>query len=95
MPDNSNYRCKCPRCTIRSMRGPAVIITLGVLFLLQEMRGDFFAFHHTWPILLVVMGIVSLASSLAPMDGHVEDPINPVPPVPPVPPQGPVPGQGR
>jgi len=95
MPDNPDYRCKCPRCTIRSLRGPAVIITLGVLFLLQEMRGDFFSFHHTWPILLVVAGVVSLASSLAPMDGHVETPVGSVPPMPPTPPQGPVPGQGR
>ena len=92
MPDDSNSRCKCPRCTIRSLRGPAVIITLGVLFLLSEMRGDYLSFHHTWPVILVVLGIVSLASSLAPMDGHIEPPLTTVPPAPP---QGPLPGQGR
>jgi len=92
MPDDTNCRCKCPRCTIRSLRGPAVVITVGVLFLLSEMRGDFLSFHHTWPVILVVLGIVSLASSLAPMDGHIETPVNTVPPVPP---QGPLPGQGR
>jgi len=95
MPDDSNSRCKCPRCTIRSLRGPAVIITLGVLFLLSEMRGDYLSFHHTWPVILVVLGIVSLASSLAPMDGHIETRVNPAPPVPPVGPQGPYAGQGR
>src|SRR5271157_5792870 len=103
MPDDSNSRCKCPRCTIRSLRGPAVIITLGVLFLLSEMRGDYLSFHHTWPMILVVLGAVSLASSLAPMDGHIDPQINAVPPVAPVPaaqpgsqgPQGPMPGQGR
>jgi hypothetical protein len=97
MPDDSNPRCNCPRCTIRSMRGPAVIITIGVLFLLSEMRGDFFAFHHTWPMILVVMGVISLASSLAPMDGHIPSPTNAVPPaIPPVPPPpGSLPGQGR
>ena len=35
-------RCRCPRCTIRGLMGPAVIITIGVLFLLNEMRGDLF-----------------------------------------------------
>jgi len=95
MPDDSNSRCKCPRCTIRSLRGPAVIITLGVLFLLNEMRGDYLSFHHTWPVILVVLGIVSLASSLAPMDGHIEPRVSPPPPVPPVGPQGPYAGQGR
>lgn len=97
MPDDFNARCKCPRCTIRSLRGPAVIITLGVLFLLSEMHGDFFSFRHTWPFILVVLGIVSLASSLAPMDGHIERPLDAVPPPPPPPPTapGPLPGQGR
>ena len=95
MADDINPRCRCPRCTIRSLRGPAVLITLGVLFLLSEMRGDFFSFHHTWPMLLVVAGLVSLASSLAPMDGHVDLPGISVPPIPPSPPQGPLPGQGR
>ena len=95
MRDDINGRCKCPRCTIRSLRGPAVVITVGILFLLSEMRGDYFSFHHTWPVILVVLVAVSLASALAPMDGHLETPINTVPPIPPAPPQGPMPGQGR
>ena len=89
-------RCKCPRCTIRSLRGPAVIITVGVLFLLDQMRGSTFSFHNTWPMILIVMGVISLASALAPMDGHLETPANGVPPAPPpVGPPGSYPGQGR
>ena len=38
MADNSNPRCRCPRCTIRSLRGPAVVITLGILFLFLIVR---------------------------------------------------------
>jgi len=88
MADNSNPRCHCPRCTIRSLRGPAVVITLGILFLLSEMRGDYFAFHNTWPMILIVLGLMSLASAVAPMDGHVV----PTPPVTPgVPPPSGVP----
>jgi hypothetical protein len=95
MRDDVNCRCKCPRCTIRSLRGPAVLITVGILFLFDQMRGEYFSFHHTWPMILVVLGVVSLASALAPMDGHIETPVNTAPPVPPVGPQGPYPGQGR
>jgi hypothetical protein len=104
MPDDPNCRCKCPRCTIRSLRGPAVLITVGILFLLDQMRGSYYlSFHNTWPVILLVLGAISLASALAPMDGHIETRVNAVPPaVPPVPPtappvgpQGPFPGQGR
>ena len=89
MAGNSDVRCHCPRCTIRSLRGPAVVITLGILFLLSEMRGDYFAFHNTWPMILIVLGLMSLASAVAPMDGHVVPvpPVTPgVPPPPPAPP---------
>lgn len=93
MRDDVNYRCKCPRCTIRSLRGPAVIITVGVLFLLDQMHGSTFSFRNTWPMILIVMGVISLASALAPMDGHIETPVSGVPPPPP--PPGTYPGQGR
>jgi hypothetical protein len=94
MRDNVNSRCSCPRCTVRNLRGPAVLITVGILFLLEQMRGDYFSFHNTWPVILVVLGLVSLASSLAPMDGHIVT-APPVGPETPPPPAGPLPGQGR
>jgi hypothetical protein len=80
--------------------GPAILITLGLLFLLAQWRGGFFSFGNTFPVILIVIGIVSLASSLAPMDGHVSAsyPVIP-PPVMPGPaqnaPQNPMPGQGQ
>jgi hypothetical protein len=96
----NSIRCACPRCTIRSLMGPAIIITVGVLFLLDQMRGGNFSFGNTFPIILIVIGIVSLASALAPMDGHVSDTYPPVPPpaMPGAtqnPPQNPLPGQGQ
>jgi hypothetical protein len=51
--------------------GPAIIVTIGVLFLLSEMRGGFFDFSNTWPVILIVIGAISLASSLSSMTGHV------------------------
>ena len=93
-------RCHCQSCTIRGMMGPAILITLGVLFLLHQMHGGMFDFGNTWPVLLMIIGILLLASSLAPRDGHVE-PVRPAaapppavpPPVPP--PQTPYSGQGQ
>jgi hypothetical protein len=105
---SDNPRCRCPRCTIRALVGPAVIVTVGVLFLLQQMRGGYFDFGNTYPVILVVIGALLLASSLAPMDGHINtnapsvQPVNP--PSPPAAPgptppqnsyQSPYPGQGQ
>ena len=106
---SDNPKCRCPRCTIRSLLGPAVIVTVGVLFLLQQMRGGYFDFGNTYPVILVVIGAILLASSLAPMDGHINSnapntqPVNP--PIAPPPAasgapeqsryQSPYPGQGQ
>jgi hypothetical protein len=83
-------RCHCARCTIRSLTGPAILITVGVLFLLQETRGGMFNLNHTFPVILVVVGAILLASSLAPMEGHMSAGM-PQPPVTPSanPPSGP------
>jgi hypothetical protein len=85
-------RCHCQSCTVRSLTGPAVVIAIGVLFLLHQLRGGYFYFGHTWPVILVVIGLVQLASSMASREGHVEftPPVGvpPVPPIPPVPPSG-------
>jgi hypothetical protein len=93
----SQIHCRCPRCTIRNLMGPAVIITVGVLFLLQEVRGGSFDFSNTYPFILIVIGAILLASSVAPMTGHIDSAPAP-PPAPgvtPSPPQSPLPGQGQ
>ena len=101
---SENPRCHCARCTIRALLGPAVIVTVGVLFLLQQMRGGYFDFGNTYPVILVVIGAILLASSLAPMDGHINaQPANPPVAPPPAAPgaptqnqyQSPYPGQGQ
>ena len=92
-------RCRCARCTIRSLMGPAVVITIGVLFLLQETRGGSYGFDNTYPFILVVIGAILLASSLAPSEGHIAE-VSPAPPnsMPPptssTPPHNSYPGQG-
>ena len=89
---SAQARCTCKRCTIRGLMGPAIITTLGILFLLSELQGGMLSFRHTFPIILIVIGAINLASALAPMDGHIGTPVTPVPPfVPPAPPAAPAP----
>jgi hypothetical protein len=64
--------------------GPVIVVTIGVLFLLAQIRGGFFEFSNTWPVILVVIGLVSLASSFASSDGHNASQ-SPVPPAMPAP----------
>jgi membrane-bound ClpP family serine protease len=78
--------------------GPAVLITVGVLFLLHEMRSGYFDFSNTYPFILIVIGAILLGSSMAPMDGHIGSTTAPPPAVPPAAPgpaQNSLPGQGQ
>jgi len=82
----AQLKCHCQSCTIRSLVGPAVVITVGVLWLLHEAHGGRFYFGSTWPIILIVIGLVHLASSMASREGHVDAaPLgaSPAPPAPP------------
>lgn len=71
--------------------GPAILVTLGVLLLLGEMH--VVSFDYTWPVLLIVIGVVKILQSNASMAGHQPPsvgypvyPVAPPPPAPPVPP---------
>ena len=61
--------CCCGRCRTRGLRGPIILITLGVLFLLPQFfhRLDF---GDLWPVILIVIGIVMLLESTASTEGH-------------------------
>ena len=49
------------RYRTRRLTGPAIITTIGILFLLSEL--DVANFNRTWPILLLVIGAVKLLQS--------------------------------
>ena len=65
-----NRACRCPRCRIRTAMGPAMMITIGVLFLLQTL--DVMSFHYTWPVILIVVGGVQILAHSASAEGHVQ-----------------------
>src|SRR5258708_15831167 len=95
---SDRIRCACRRCTIRGLMGPAAIITVGVLFLLDQLRVGDFSFGRTFPVILIVLGIISLAGALSPADGHISGETLPAAPAPGTPgamPQNQMPGQGQ
>jgi Domain of unknown function (DUF5668)/B-box zinc finger len=64
----SPTRCYCDRCRTRRLMGPAVLVTVGIVFLLD-------AFTHisasrTWPAIVLAIGIVKLLQSNASGSGH-------------------------
>lgn len=64
------------RSTIRAIRGPVTLITIGVLFALNNFTP--YRFDQTWPVILIVFGLFSLLGRS----------LERVPPRPPFPPPG-------
>jgi uncharacterized integral membrane protein len=89
--------CQCARCRTRRIMGPAMLLTIGFLFLLENLHESSLGFHRTWPVILLVIGAVKLMQGSASVEGHIPalgagtnapiagGSIPPVPPVPPVP----------
>ncbi len=77
------------RSTIRAIRGPVTLITVGALFALNNFTP--YRFDQTWPVILIVFGLMSLLGR-----GMERMPPQPPPPPPYYPPQAytPPPVQG-
>lgn len=82
-----NPSCGCARCRAHGFMGPAVLITLGVLFLLDQMTHIYWMeFGRTWPALLIVIGLIMFLQYNAPATGHVPREFAGYPPPPQQPP---------
>jgi len=64
-------QCTCTRCRSRGVMGPVVLITIGVLFLIQQFSHDYLTFVRLSPIILIVIGAVKILRAVAPADGHI------------------------
>ncbi len=42
----------------QAIRGPILLITVGVLFAMQQ--SNVLPFSHTWPLLIIVIGVLKL-----------------------------------
>ena len=77
--------CMCERCRTRKLMGPVLLVTLGVIFLLDSTTNV--DFWKTWPAILLAIGVVKLMQSNASWSGHVGSlPTGVYPPPPPPPP---------
>jgi Domain of unknown function (DUF5668)/B-box zinc finger len=81
----SRFACPCDRCRTRKLMGPAMLVTIGMLFLLENVGNGNLHFGRTWPAILLVIGVVKLIQSNASSAGH----IGPLPGAPPA--TGPIP----
>lgn len=72
-----NRNCGCHRCRARGLTGAAVLITLGILFLLDNFQIT--DFDHVWPVVLIVIGLTILASRSASTEGHIQPNGQPLP----------------
>ena len=79
-----NRRCSCARCRAHGLTGAAILVTLGVLFLLDA--NWIIPFDKSWPVLLLVIGGFIFFCRTASTENHVEPyrasavPVNAVPP---------------
>jgi hypothetical protein len=45
---------------LRAIKGPVIMITIGVLFAADRFTD--YHFHETWPVLLIVIGLMQLVA---------------------------------
>jgi hypothetical protein len=64
-----NKLCPCARCRTRGLLGAAILITLGILFLLHNLTS--IDFGDSWPALLIVIGAFTYLGRAASTEGHV------------------------
>ena len=76
-----NPYCHCGRCRAHGFMGPTVLITLGVLFLLDQITHvRWLDFGSTWPAFLIVIGLVLFLEHNASPAGHVPREYGAMPP---------------
>lgn len=81
-----NRTCSCVRCRAHGLMGAVILITVGILFLLDN--NHVVRFDRTFPIIPLVIGCVLLVARTGSMEGHVNPgagttavlPQNPAPP---------------
>lgn len=65
-----NRNCHCVRCRAHGLMGAAVLITLGVLFLMESY--NVISFDRSFPVLLLVIGCVLLVARTGSTEGHIQ-----------------------
>jgi hypothetical protein len=76
----------------QAIRGPVVLMTVGALFAMHQAGG--ISFGRTWPLIIIVIGVVKLFERLLSPQAGAYPQRPPYPPQPPYPPPG-APGAPR
>jgi hypothetical protein len=63
--------CGCAYCRTRGLMWPAILITAGVLFFIGQYNWQY-DFERTWPVILIIIGVVKLLSDTASTEGHID-----------------------
>jgi len=61
-------RCTCAYCRLNAARGPVILITVGVIFLVGQYTR--YGFGDLWPVLLIVVGAIAVAQAFASRGEH-------------------------
>ncbi|HYL94933.1 MAG TPA: B-box zinc finger protein [Terriglobales bacterium] len=64
--------CGCANCRARGVMAPVILVTLGGLLLLSAVHVA--RFGRTWPVLLLVIGLIKVLQSNASSSGHLQPP---------------------
>ncbi|HZR29742.1 MAG TPA: B-box zinc finger protein [Terriglobales bacterium] len=72
--------CHCVACTAISLMGPVILVTIGIMGLLDEFTPV--RWKESWPLILIVIGVLKFLQITGSREGHIEREI-PRPVVPP------------
>ena len=67
-----NRNCGCPRCRYRGSLWGVYLMVLGVLFLFNEFGVRGLSFDRTWPVQLIVIGVILMLQRTASTEGHIQ-----------------------
>ena len=67
-----NRNCGCLRCRYKGSLWGVYLMVLGVLFLFEQFDVRGLDFGRTWPIQLIVIGVILMLQRTASMEGHIQ-----------------------
>jgi len=62
--------CRCVACTAISLMGPVILVTIGIMGLLDEFTPV--RWGESWPLILIVIGVLKFLQITGSRVGHIE-----------------------
>ncbi|HTC94900.1 MAG TPA: DUF5668 domain-containing protein [Terriglobales bacterium] len=61
--------CRCVACTAISLMGPVILVTIGIMGLLDEFTPV--RWGESWPLILIVIGVLKFLQTTGSREGHI------------------------